>query len=278
MPNNRRQHYVPQFYLRGFTTGNDDSLFVFDKEQNKIFTKNITEICEERYYYSYEENGEYDLTVEKHLAEKEGIFSEVLKKVVENIENYYYRNGSLLRLTHSERRHLFEFISYQIIRSPYYINKLQSITIPRFERFNQHDGIIQTKKDIINDIKKYSYKNLFNGVEEFNRILEPKNLVFYIVNQAIGVSFASSDNPVIITNSNLLSPIRGALIDPMTEISIPFSKNIALSLIKGAIPNKYNYKLINQTEDIQKMNTLLIKNAVRFAYSGMKQTFEDIKI
>jgi hypothetical protein len=54
--------------------------------------------------------------------------------------------------------------------------------------------------------------------------------MFFILSKELNTSFISSDNPVIKTNSDLYSPTRGALIDPMTEISILISKNIALAL------------------------------------------------
>ena len=40
----KRQHYVPQFYLKYFTDNEDERLFVHDKESDKIFSKNIQEM------------------------------------------------------------------------------------------------------------------------------------------------------------------------------------------------------------------------------------------
>ena len=101
-----------------------------------------------------------------------------------------------------------------------------------------------------------------------------KNWIFLIISKKLNTSFISSDNPVIISNSNSHSPTRGALIDPMTEISIPISKNIALALKQETVRYRLNYNIISSQEHVNCINNLLLKNANRFAYSGKKSLLE----
>ena len=271
----KRQHYVPRFYLKNFTINGNEQLYVLDKNSNNIFYKNIQEICEQNYYYSFYDQNEYDFMLEEHLGKKESEFSSVLRKLTDNIEGYYYNKNSCIgKLLHNDKRIILEFILYQIIRVPKYIDELFSIVIPEFKQYNIEDGIIQNEKQIKNDIKRYTFPKFFSRISEMTSILRKKNWIFLIISKELDTSFLSSDNPVIISNSDLQSPIRGALIDPMTEISIPISKNIALVLKQKTVKYKVNYNIINSLDNVNYINDLLLKNATRFAYSGKKSLLE----
>jgi len=275
MPYPKKHHYVPQFYLKSFTNNNKEQLYVLDKENKKIFIQNIKEICEQNYFYAFSEDDEYNFMLEEHLGKKENKFSCVINKVIDDIEGYYFiKNKSIEKLTHDDKKTIIEFIIYQIIRVPKYINKLFAMVIPQFKQFNTDDGVEQTNKQIINDVKKYTFPNYFSRINEIVSILLRKNWTFFIISNDINNKFISSDNPVLISNSNLQSPIRGALIDPMTEISIPLSKNIALALKQETIKYRLNYILINSEDNVKYINKLLIKNGMRFVYSDNKSLLE----
>ena len=272
----KRQHYVPRFYLSGFTYGNNEQLYVLDKINKKIFKKNIIEICEQKYFYSfYEQEGDYNSMLEEQLGKMEDKFSEVFRKLIDNMEGYYYKKDKKFnKITHDDKKLVLEFIFYQIIRVPKYFDKLISMIIPQYRQFNNDDGIEQTEKELINDIKKHTFPNYFNKSKEIVSILSKKNWIFFILSEKLDTSFISSDNPVIITNSDKQSPIRGALIDPMTEISFPISKNIALALKEKTVTYKYNYQLVDKTDYVKYINKLLLNNAYRFAYSNEKCLLE----
>ena len=53
----KRQHYVPQVYLKGFAniTKKKHLLFVYNKENKKSFKCNIKNIGQENYFYSFQE-------------------------------------------------------------------------------------------------------------------------------------------------------------------------------------------------------------------------------
>jgi hypothetical protein len=280
MPYVKKQHYVPRFYLSGFTSEDNDKLYVFDKENSKIFMKNIKEICEQNYFYSfYEQQEEYNFMLEEHLGKKENQFSCVFRKLIDNIEDYYYKNnGKLDKLARNEKKIILEFIFYQIIRVPKYVDKLFSMIIPQFNQFNKEDGVEQSKRELINDIKKYTFPKYFDRAEEIISILSRKNWTFFILSKKLSTSFISSDNPVILSNSNLQSPIRGALIDPMTEISFPISKNIALALMEKNVTYKYNYRIVDNIDYVKYINGLLLNNAYRFAYSNEEYLLSSLTV
>jgi hypothetical protein len=253
----KKQHYVPRFYLKYFAEDNKEKLFVLDKYSNLIYQQNIKDICEQNYYYAFKEMDEYNFMLEYHLSKKEMEFSEVISVLITNIENYYYNKTQVLKtLNRNEKKILLKFICYQILRVPKFIESLFSMTLPDFKRFNEEDGIIQTDKEIKNEIKKYVFPYFFDKVDFITSILNKKNWKFLIVSNNLNATLISSDNPIMITNSDRNSPIRGALIDPMTEIAIPLSKNIVLGLKEKELKYKLNYTLINSSDYVNYANNL----------------------
>jgi hypothetical protein len=59
----KKQHYVPEFYIKGFSD-NGKSIYVFDKERGKIYEKNVREVCTKRHIY---ENPVGDSEVEERF-------------------------------------------------------------------------------------------------------------------------------------------------------------------------------------------------------------------
>lgn len=51
----RRQHFVPQFYLRGFQC-DANKVYVLDKSSRKVFKKPIPSFCQKEYLYESDSN------------------------------------------------------------------------------------------------------------------------------------------------------------------------------------------------------------------------------
>jgi len=67
----KRHHYVPQFYLKGFTE--HDSLWVYDLEKREIRQQRPGSIAVKKHFYSVtNEKGERDNSVELALSQAEG--------------------------------------------------------------------------------------------------------------------------------------------------------------------------------------------------------------
>ena len=267
----KKQHYVPRFYLKCFTSNNSDQLFVLDKESNKIFQKNVLEVCEQNYYYSYKENDScyeaYNFMVEDNLAKKEHEFGIVFDKIINNIEGHYYHSKNINRLIHKDKLVLLEFLYYQTLRVPKYIDKLYINGVTFLKKLNKKYNYVQTKKEMINYIKKILFPMLFDNIHEFISIMNKRNWAFFIIDKNINEYFISSDNPVIIVNSEI-NVEKVGIIDPMTEISIPISNKILLSIRETYINYKQEYHVISSTDRIRAINSLIKDNSMRFVYSG----------
>jgi hypothetical protein len=82
----RKHHYIPEFYLAGFTNSGkrDDFLYVLDKKQVKQWKgtpKNAA--CERDFYRVDSEELESDY-IENVISKFEGLAAPVLEKIIKN--------------------------------------------------------------------------------------------------------------------------------------------------------------------------------------------------
>jgi hypothetical protein len=81
----KNQHYVPQFYLRGFANKNE-KLFVYDKCLGRSFANNVKNVAHESYFYDIPEEWiqkDADIQAfEKEFSRIEGIHKKVLDAVL----------------------------------------------------------------------------------------------------------------------------------------------------------------------------------------------------
>jgi len=82
----KRSHYLPRFYLAGFTISGapDGELHVLDQQRGKSWPSNPANSAIEKYFYAVDLPGEDPDATEKILAMLEGKFSDVLRWVVTN--------------------------------------------------------------------------------------------------------------------------------------------------------------------------------------------------
>jgi hypothetical protein len=78
-------HFIPQFYLRGFSDseGRQARLFTFDNETRKSFTTRVRNVGSKRYFNRVEAEGVHPDAIEDAFAEIEGEISGHLAEVIE---------------------------------------------------------------------------------------------------------------------------------------------------------------------------------------------------
>ena len=115
----KRQHFVPQFYLRQFTdkTG---KLHCYRKKEKKTFSAHPADICFKNYGYEIENpsgNTRFLLPneIEKLFATLEGEYSQVLRSVVSKC--LASSNGSILMCTDHEKEVLCSMVSNFLVRN-----------------------------------------------------------------------------------------------------------------------------------------------------------------
>lgn len=89
MTENKKQHYVPQFYLNNFSY--NKHVYIYDITHKRKFNISIKNLCQEKYFYGS------DIRLEKSLSTIEGKQSKIMKELIKNIsilsfklEDLYY--------------------------------------------------------------------------------------------------------------------------------------------------------------------------------------------
>src|SRR6266542_4232172 len=118
-----RGHYIPKFYLNGFTTGGTDTSYFFflDKGRRKQWESTPNNAAKEWDMYAIDPpRPDMDRqVVEKKLGELETTFAEVLRQTIAD-----------RRLPTSDEQWnvLMNFIALMFVRTPFFRNKLDEFT------------------------------------------------------------------------------------------------------------------------------------------------------
>jgi predicted helicase len=94
----KKQHYVPQCYLRSFAV--QDQLFVLDKIKKSVYSAKVKDVSQDRYFNDfpdsflpeeYREKAKAQF-IEKDLAKVESKFSKFLKSIIDCLEDIEKRD------------------------------------------------------------------------------------------------------------------------------------------------------------------------------------------
>ncbi len=119
----KKEHYVPQFYLRNFTN-EKGSIWVYDRETKKTFSQTPANVCFENDLYETKAEemnpalGDYVLRnyIEDALRDYEGEWSTVLNKILRVCRQNVNRDALICNT--EEKRILAQFVANLILRNP----------------------------------------------------------------------------------------------------------------------------------------------------------------
>ena len=110
----KRQHFLPKFYIEGFTK--EGMVAVFDRELNEIRVQPPVNTCVIGHFYTMEDDaGRKRFELEQVLSENESNASNVIKKL-----------ASMEAINADERTDLAIFIAYAACRTPDIVDSLKS--------------------------------------------------------------------------------------------------------------------------------------------------------
>lgn len=236
------QHYVPQFYLRGFanTKKSEYYLFTYNKENNTIFYTNIKNIARENYFYDIDEAQ----TIEKLFAQYEGLFNKSLKKLIDTED--------LSKLYPEEKEVLSHFIAIQFLRTKEkrifhkksaegLIDIIGKQTIPNFK-----EGSITLTED---SLKALHIEFLLENFIEFSNIMFDEMYWMLCINHT-DETFWTSDNPCAVYNELEPEPFHGnlGLRCKGFQLHIPLSPKLLLILMNTDLRTSDLYNA-RKTED-----------------------------
>lgn len=257
----KKQHYVPQFYLKNFS---DESLqlYVLNKNQKKIYKSSVRDICSKNNLYEIkwqkkptgQEAFILKNSIENSLCEMEGRYANVLQKVISICSNE--NNINALILNKYEKEELAEFIANLYVRNPdilkdfmeYYSDLKDSDEIKDIKECCNLLNITDFDSVFDYSVKKSIVFNDIEGVFPYfvkNSILEMHPYIWI----SKDISFITASFPIICsTNKENNKSMFSSLFIPLTpKIAIAYSKN----KIKGKI-NKINFLPFKTANKINK--------------------------
>lgn len=141
----KKQHYVPQMYLRNFSV--NDRCYVYNPFTERIENKNIRDICEENYLYEIrDDKGDFLFPetkneIEKALSEIEGIVAEMFSGLFLKVHG----NSDHIQLKEKEREVLLNFVVIMLLRNPIFRNVLPEV----YKELSGIDIIKKEEKSVV---------------------------------------------------------------------------------------------------------------------------------
>jgi hypothetical protein len=290
------QHYVPQFLLRGFHTGNEAQIWAFDKTTSKSFTTAIDKVASEHGFYNVDGSAELDDVIQK--------FEEATAPIINEIRE----RKSLASIDEGKRIWLSGFTALQHVRTKAFSERSQDLMRRLTYFVTQTSGgepSEQVRKQLGLDEPGTEHEKTLSTILGLVRPavdeLQKKHMILY---RSDGSSlFCIGDSPVALHNT--LNPgdgIRGTLglAVPGIEVYLPISKDLILAHMCLSIAVscigleeearsmgfthahagpylravKYGTAILMENEHIRFQNSLQLGFAERFVYSSV-DNFED---
>lgn len=257
-------HYVPQYYLKGFSTEEDEALWVYDRLDKRKFRTQAKNIANENSFYSPE--------VEQYLANViEGPANSVLKAIREKSP-----------LTDDSKKLLAEYMAVmwkrvpqgkQLFRdtAPVVAQKLSAQYHADLDAIASSEPdkalfVAKRRAEIDEIITKYSEdppKDIWLGIIPPER--SPR--VVAAIRRMLWTFLMFEEEPVFLTCDNPLFYFRRIGVANLeSEITFPISCHITLlATWKSDLPQDY----VPVTQQIVKeINRRTASNATRYVYSG----------
>lgn len=281
----KKQHYVPQFYLRNFTS-DDNKLWVFDREKKEYYHSAPKDICFEKFLYEtpWEDAnpklGKYVLEnqIEDYFAEKEREYSFLLKKIIGICREP--RNKNALICNAQEKEVLASFIANMFLRNPWLLKHIDSDTLLEELKGNEEIEAIEQALHLMKFggmeslVKAANKKVWLTG--EFNgaRLAPDIQKLNYVILVTENEQFVTSSFPVI---CELYDNEEG--ITMPKSIYAPIHPRVSL-LYNDTIPNNHRNRIRVVNEDTSyRLNRIYLrrcKEQIKFIMSKDKQLLKSV--
>ena len=258
MPQNKKQHYVPRFYLARFS-GNGKHINIWNLQRKKNFhSAKLRNQCYRNYFYGKQ------LDVEKALGNVEG----EMAKILNNLD----KRKVLPRTGSPERLFIVLYVLIQYYRTVYLAQSLDEMN----DRMTKHlfgttakaAGIDLDQFTIgFKDVPRYA---LAHTVESYPLLLD---LHFKLLINRTGVEFVTSDNPVVLYNQLFYFRKSGSntgLAQKGLQVFLPLDPNRVLLIYDASVyaVGKRTRDIVNidVLKDILEINTLQMCSASSNVY------------
>ncbi len=300
----KRQHVVPQFYLKSFAVQTKPNLFkifcYFKQHKNEIKRLEVKNVAVKKFFY---DDNKLPQPIENYLSVTEKDLSRTYNKVI--------REKSINSLSNKERTFLVYLTYFQYIRTEYMRTKAKQIfkdvfekeksnylkdhSIDEWKEFNKfgttkHPIRIQKLLIVVNDGYLEHWRNKVNKstLNIIKIILKLKTKIlntFFNLNQILleikqpNLEFFTSDHPILFYSKNNLKDDEGKAFvnihDPQTQIFYPLSPNLCLNFYSSKIFSNYKQNYPTMKKELYKsdaneiilINKLVTHEAHRMIFS-----------
>ncbi|MGB6017766.1 MAG: DUF4238 domain-containing protein, partial [Nodosilinea sp.] len=249
MAPNKKQHFVPQFYLKQFSLDESQkTIGIFNFGNYKYNNQNISlkDQAQKDYFYGR------DLIIENAFHEQENIASEIFRRITED--------GFIPLLNSPEHYQLLEFLIFLRERTLCVVNQSKKSA----DKFIE---IIASKNtDVLEDISEEDFSSLRLTLDALNMAAISLPLAFDLsykifVNEA-NIPFITSDHPVVFYNQFLEERKKGyghiGIACKGLQIFLPISpRHLIIFFDQGIykVGSKKNKSIVlRQDSDIEALN------------------------
>ena len=252
----KRQHYVPQTYLRPFSSSgkNKDMIWAYFYEQKRIRLVAIDDVCVENYLYEHYicyDNGETEFislnSIENGYMRLENTYRPIIEKIIGNPKD-------IISLTEEDRKNLTGFMSAMLFRHPIFFNMANALG----ERFYNESS--EWRKEITKvfpDVDDVYFKMLYlhdllekQQDPDQSLIIQAMKSTFdkdqFCIFKSCSGEFITSDAPVV----NIYGDINGLEYD---LVGMPISPQCFVAFI-DINKNVSNKVIVIDDEQIMNIN------------------------
>lgn len=276
-------HFLPRFYLRGFSTNHEGKICQFCLKEDNIVNTHVNNAGAEKFLYSIRtEDCERDDKIENMFSDFESSMAPAINKARINPN----------ALSPEEKEWIVQFVTFQYLRTPKIIERAGELSEKTvymqldemannserlknaFQKAGIKDHTIEELKDFM--LKKQdAYRINFSRNHNLRHILKLYGTVFpilFYLNWKILESpqnhyFVTSDFPV---STILPAPsgsviVSGAIGNPLAEIAIPLSSKFCLTANRNG-SNYFKHVKVS-ARVVEHLNTRTIACAESFIYA-----------
>lgn len=277
----KRHHYLPRFYLNGFTQ--DGNLFIYDRNKNEYRSQTPINTAVEKDFYSIiDDTGKKNTSIESLLADVETKANKVIDKLNDGND-----------VTFQERIDLSLFIALLIGRTPEFDATFKSLQdnltrrmgkmlfhsveqtqkILNMHRGTESESDSTTAKEMYDFVQSDKYDIEFGRVNTLDVMLHlGESLAKYfcqmnwiVFHTPKGTSFITTDSPLVVIPppySNENSFYRGVgIATPGTPKFISLTKSCALAMLDRG---QYTLHQNIPQKSVREINLILIWQCYRF--------------
>lgn len=221
----KNQHYVPQFLLKGFTTGKKHQVWVFDKHNGNSFRTSIRNVASGNYFYNFDRDGT-EVSLDPLLTKLDNEAGAIVEKLRKEV--------SLAAISDEERATLSLFIGAQHAR----VQNLREMSAHMNRMLADHlralgadPNEVEGFKELSNEENKaFTVSMLPRMAAELAPIIYDKT--WMLCKTVPSVPFYTSDNPVTLQNTSWSHPFYGNIGFAVKgiEIYLPLASTLSLAM------------------------------------------------